>query len=80
MKTAYYVKSHTETAEDAQEFDTVHDDPKWIAEDAAEHAWHYHDGWEWLANETLTIIVDGKEVGDFTIDIQSEPVFYATKQ
>lgn len=78
---SYFVKDHGEGPEDAIEFRSVWEetDANEIAKDAAEHAWDENDGWEWLKNgAVLTICKDGKPIGDFVIEIEFFPSFYAS--
>lgn len=40
-----------------------------------------NDGWEWLeTGEVITIVIDGKEIGDYEITVEYDPVFYVEKQ
>ena len=83
MEIGYYVKDQDETIEDLHhvpgyQWDCAYGDTGAVM--CAEYAWSYHYGWEWLDGATLTIVIDGKEVGDYEITVGSEPVFYSERK
>jgi len=89
MKVGYFIKDRGETLADG---DTVYFDDDYevgflkydlrlLAAVAAEYAFHEEDGCEWIKTGVVfTIVVDGKEVGDFDITVESEPVFSAAER
>lgn len=86
MRLGYYCKNQGQSLEDTiyfkditeHDYDQVYYDD--FAESASEHAWDHNDGWEWLRDgSVLTLVIDEKEIGDFKITVETEPVFYASK-
>jgi len=51
----------------------------WVAEDAAEHHWSHHDGYEtgWPAEITLHMTEGGKALGKFSVGMEMCPNFSA---
>ena len=56
----------------------------YVAEDAAQHEWFNHDGWEWLSSgcDELVLLSDDMqtELGRFKIQFGSVPEFSASKK
>lgn len=85
MEVSYYVKDHGEKIEDAtttqvRPFGAGHHED--IACEVAEYAWDHNDGWEWMntGSVVFSLVLDGKDVGDFEITVDYDPVFHARKQ
>lgn len=90
MKVGYISKLHGSCAEDARYFKDF-DNAEWELEDllndaeqlikeACEFAWNADDGWEWIKDGTeITLIIDGKKYGTYEINIELEPVFFASE-
>jgi hypothetical protein len=60
---------------------------EWLAEEAAEYAWQYNDGWEWIrSGEEFAIFAYDKEfeqttlLGIYQLRVDFSPDFYAYKQ
>lgn len=55
--------------------------PDWVAEDAAENYWSYHDGWDtdWPVVITLHESEDGPEVARFSVNSRQTRHFSADK-
>ena len=84
-KIGYFVKVLYETVDDTVYF--TEEDAEGcaechlesLAEEAAKYAWDLHDGWEWLETGTqITLVADGKVLGDFRIAVDFDPTFFAT--
>lgn len=71
-----------ETYEGGEKYDFVstwdEDDAEYLAQDAAEDYHSNHDGWEshWPIDFTL-FREDGTKIGEYTVDRDVEPVFFA---
>lgn len=87
IKIGYFVKAHGQTMEDVVYFDRIkigsnlEDALEDLAEMACEHAWGHNDGWEWLHEgvSIITLVGDGKELGDFEIEVGHTPLFTVRK-
>ncbi len=83
MNVAYYFKEQCETIEDAischvKNAHLIAEEA--IAVHAAEHAWNHDDGWEWMNfGCVMSLVIDGKDVGDFKITVEEVPEFWARK-
>ena len=80
----YYQKWGGGTIEDV-EYTTVkirsdREVSNWDIEDLCKYIWDYNDGWEWLnTGEEITVVIGGKEIGDYKIMVDFEPQFYTEK-
>ncbi|ERT10476.1 hypothetical protein O185_24645 [Photorhabdus temperata J3] len=77
-----YIISGDKYPNDAYEFESWwHEYYKsYIAEDAAEDYYEYNDGRESNWPIDFEIYINGKSLGIFTVSLESEPVFSATKK
>lgn len=70
--------------EDGFEIDSIWDMKErlfeYVAQDAAEDYHNNHDGWESSWPVDITLFHDGKEIGKFSVDMETVPAFYATKK
>jgi hypothetical protein len=81
MKYSYYIKDNGETIDDATEFEfkSRTDDFEFL-QDIRKHLWNKDFSWDWHATSiTITLCLDGKELGDFNIDLSYHPDFRAEK-
>lgn len=77
----YYLKDQDETIEDAREVPECSEtDPQWFAEEAAEHFFQYHDGWDASWPQTITVVGDEGEEHEFEVALDMSPVFHASPQ
>jgi len=86
----YFFKENDQAIEDETVFgylssdaklNTWNDSCEYMAMKACEHAWHHVDGWEWIrTSAVITLVIDGKEVGDYWIELDSTPVFRVSKK
>ena len=83
MKLGYYLKQHGQTIEDTIVFREINysgDTFEYWARQAAYDIWKKKDGWEWMSHGCIvSLVADEKDVGDFEIEVDVEPVFYAKK-
>ena len=83
---SYFFKSLGENIDDAIELEGFSGgvgDDRLIAECAAEDAYYGGDGWEWMPDSkdlVVTLCKDGKEIGDFSVQLDFEPVFHCERK
>lgn len=84
MKIGYYIKDHGDGLDEARtvELPAVSaSDLEITASRVAEHIWDHEGGWEWMDNNgkvaVISLVVVGRDVGDFAITVESVPVFWA---
>ena len=53
------------------------DDAEYIASEAAEDAYSFHDGWEWAWPVNIEVFEDNESLGVFEVNLELEPVFSA---
>jgi len=84
MRVGYFVKELGQTLKDTTYFKSVPfvTDEEDLVNDACEYAWDHNDGWEWLNEGTIiiTLVVEGKELGDFPISTEYDPRFVVGKK
>lgn len=51
----------------------------WLAEEAAENIFNFHDGWEFHWPVKITVSSDDGVVGTYSVDMHAEPVFSASE-
>lgn len=86
-KIGYYIKDHGQTIEDVTYFDENAivdlEDPidiEGFVCDAAQWAWDYNDGWEWLNGGAMfSMVVDDEGIGDFNVYVDFDPSFSSSK-
>lgn len=83
-KIGYYIKDGGGTIEDVIYTDCVAASSifdRFDVEEVCDWIMEFNDGFEWLRTGViLTLVIDGKEVGDYKITVEYEPTFYAEKQ
>ncbi|MDX7989189.1 hypothetical protein FE392_18050 [Xenorhabdus sp. 12] len=52
--------------------------PRYLAEECAEDYYSNHDGWERNWPITIHVFSDGNHIGEFSVELESEPVFSAS--
>jgi len=92
---SYYIRDLKETLEDAKHVKNITGlegdlaNPELrdyylenLARDAAEYEYDNCDGWEWMDAENpfvLSLVIDGKDAGDFKVSMDYEPIYCAEK-
>lgn len=79
-----YVPNLGDEKGDVEEFDSVwamrKENLDYIAEDAAISLWYKRNGWEWMRNEDVKMVIMSQDkiaLGEFEISIDFNPSFYA---
>ena len=76
----FYIPRHGELALDAQDIPgNSESDPLWFVEQAAEYCYDNYDGWEWLWPVIFVVVDDDGVEYKFEVEIEYNPVFYASK-
>ena len=80
-KYKFYIEAYGGSLKDAIPFESKYTDtPNYIAEDAATCFFENYDGWESSWPLVFSIFtMKNRFIGDFEIELESTPVFTATK-